>query len=117
MSVDEAKQYHSEQITVFANTEADMVTAITMNYSEEAEGIVRAAKQADMPVVISFTVETNGSLPTGQSLESAITTLDKVTGNAPVYYMINCAHPSHFGEVLSKGKPWLDRIHGLRANA
>jgi S-methylmethionine-dependent homocysteine/selenocysteine methylase len=118
MSVDEAEQYHSEQIKVFAETDADMVTAITMNYSEEAEGIVRAAKQEGMPVVVSFTVETNGSLPTGQSLESAITTLDKATGNAPVYYMINCAHPSHFETVLSNGKPWwLDRIHGLRANA
>ena len=117
MSVDEAEQYHCEQIKVFANTEADMVTAITMNYSEEAEGIVRAAKQASMPVAVSFTVETNGSLPTGQSLESAITTLDRVTDNAPVYYMINCAHPSHFETVLSSGRPWLDRIHGLRANA
>jgi S-methylmethionine-dependent homocysteine/selenocysteine methylase len=107
MSVDEAEQYHSEQIKVFANTDADMVTAITMNYSEEAEGIVRAAEQAGMPVAVSFTVETNGSLPTGQSLESAITTLDKVTGNAPVYYMINCAHPSHFEAVLgsNNGKP------------
>jgi S-methylmethionine-dependent homocysteine/selenocysteine methylase len=117
MSVDEAEQYHSEQIKVFANTDADMVTAITMNYCEEAEGIVRTAKQAGMPVAVSFTVETNGSLPTGQSLEDAITTLDKVTGNAPVYYMINCAHPSHFEAVLSNGKPWLDRIQGLRANA
>jgi S-methylmethionine-dependent homocysteine/selenocysteine methylase len=117
MSVDEAEQYHSEQIKVFAKTEADMVTAITMNYSEEAEGIVRAAKQASIPITVSFTVETNGSLPTGQSLESAITTLDNATDNAPVYYMINCAHPNHFERILSSGKPWLDRIHGLRANA
>jgi S-methylmethionine-dependent homocysteine/selenocysteine methylase len=71
-----------------------------------------------MPVAVSFTVESNGSLPTGQSLESVITTLDKATGSAPVYYMINCAHPSHFEAVSSNGKPWwLDRIHGLRANA
>jgi S-methylmethionine-dependent homocysteine/selenocysteine methylase len=118
MSVDEAERYHSEQIKVFADTDADMITAITMNYSEEAEGIVRAANEAGMPVVISFTVETNGSLPTGQSLESAITNLDRTTDNAPIYYMINCAHPSHFEAVLSNGKPWwLDRIQGLRANA
>ena len=118
MSVDEAEQYHNEQIKVFANTEADMVTAITMNYSDELRALFEAAKQASMPVAVSFTVETNGSLPTGQSLEDAITTLDKVTGNAPVYYMINCAHPSHFETVLNKGKPWwLNRIHGLRANA
>jgi S-methylmethionine-dependent homocysteine/selenocysteine methylase len=117
MSVDESEQYHSEQIKTFANTDADMVTAITMNYAEEAEGIVRAAKQAGMPVAVSFTVETDGLLPTGQSLESVITRLDQVTDSAPAYYMINCAHPNHFEAVLSDNKPWLDRISGLRANA
>src|SRR5690606_19487273 len=95
MSVEEAEQYHSEQIKTFADTEADMVSAITINYPQEAEGIIRAAKREGMPVAISFTVETNGLLPTGQSLDSVIAALDKVTGSAPVYYMINCAHPTH----------------------
>ncbi|HEX7034024.1 MAG TPA: homocysteine S-methyltransferase family protein [Nitrososphaera sp.] len=118
MSVAEAEQYHSEQIKTFAETEADMVSAITMNYPQEAEGIIRAAKREGMPVAISFTVETNGLLPTGQSLESVITALDEVTDSAPVYYMINCAHPTHIEKMLDSGdKSWSDRIRGLRANA
>jgi homocysteine S-methyltransferase len=89
-----------------------------MTYAEEAIGIARAARSAGMPVAISFTVETNGSLPSGQSLQGAIETVDQMTGFYPAYFMINCAHPSHFEEtIFSAEGPWLSRDHGLRANA
>lgn len=111
MSVVEAEQYHSEQIKIFADSEADMVTTITINYPQEAEGIIRAAKRKGMPVAISFTVETNGLLPTGQSLEGVITNLDKVTDGVPVYYMINCAHPTHIERcwwAVSTNRGWIE---------
>jgi S-methylmethionine-dependent homocysteine/selenocysteine methylase len=117
MSEAEAEGYHAEQIQTFAEGAADLVTAITMNYAEEAIGVARAARRAGMPVVLSFTVETDGSLPTGQPLGEAIRQVDAATGAAPAYYMINCAHPTHFGNVLAPGEPWLARLRGLRANA
>lgn len=117
MTAEEAERYHLDQIATFADTEADMVAAITMNYVDEAEGVVRAAKKAGMPVAVSFTVETDGMLPTGQSLESVVTYLDGATNSYPAYYMINCAHPTHFEATLSGDRPWLNRIRGLRANA
>jgi S-methylmethionine-dependent homocysteine/selenocysteine methylase len=117
MSEAEAQRYHLEQINAFNHTGADMVTAITMNYVEEAIGITRAAKSVGMPVAISFTVETDGKLPTGQTLKAAIEKVDEATDNAPVYYMINCAHPTHFESALAAGEPWVKRIRGLRANA
>ncbi len=117
MSPDEAEDYHAEQIASFAATEADMVTVITMNYVEEAIGIARAARAAGMPSAISFTTETNGRLPTGQSLKEAIEQVDAETGSAPSYFMINCAHPSHFAAQLNRGEEWTQRIRGLRANA
>jgi S-methylmethionine-dependent homocysteine/selenocysteine methylase len=117
MTVDEAANYHRNQIETFRDADADLVTAITMNYVEEAIGITRTAQSTGMPVVISFTVETDGQLPTGQSLKDAIAQVDAVTGNAPAYYMINCAHPTHFASILVPGEPWIDRIRGLRANA
>jgi len=117
MSEAEAESYHGEQIGTFADSAADMVTAITMNYVEEALGVARAAKSAGMPVVISFTVETDGKLVTGQSLKDAIATVDAATSAYPAYYMINCAHPTHFESVLTPGEPWLSRIRGLRTNA
>jgi len=112
-----AEAYHSEQIGTFAETAADMVTAITMTYAAEAIGVARAAAAAGLPSAISFTVETDGTLPDGQPLGDAIEEVDAETGSAPAYYMINCAHPLHFAGVLEAGAPWTTRIGGLRANA
>lgn len=117
MSIEVAKNYHSYQIKLVAETNADLVSALTMNYNEEAIGIVKAAKNYDIPVVISYTVETDGKLPSGQSLEEAITSLDKMTNNYVSYYMINCAHPDHFVHILNPNSTWTKRIKGLRANA
>ena len=117
LSADQAEAYHLPQIETFAGTAADMVCAITMNHADEAVGIARAARQAHMPVAISFTVETDGRLPTGQSLKAAIAEVDEATDGYPAYYMINCAHPSHFEGELTGGEPWVSRIRGLRANA
>ncbi|HZM97636.1 MAG TPA: homocysteine S-methyltransferase family protein [Vicinamibacterales bacterium] len=117
MSVQQAENYHREEIETFAATAADMICAITMNYVEEAIGIARAAERARMPVVLSFTVETDGRLPTGQTLRAAIEQVEENTGGYPRYYMINCAHPSHFESVLGDEGRWLGRVRGLRANA
>lgn len=117
MSAREAETYHREQIETFADSAADLVTALTMNYVEEAIGIVRAAQKANMPVAISFTVETDGNLPTGQTLKSAIQQVDQATAGYPAYYMINCAHPTHFEHIVAEGGQWLERLRGLRANA
>jgi homocysteine S-methyltransferase len=118
MTPDEAELYHRHQIDALAATEADIVTAVTMTYAAEAVGIARAAKAAGIPVAISFTLETDGHLPSGQPLSEAIREVDAQTGGAPAYYMINCAHPDHFADVLEDdGSCWTARIWGLRANA
>ena len=117
LSPDAAQDYHDTQIGTFADTAADMVTAITMTYVEEAVGLTRAAQAAGMPVVISFTTETDGRLPSGQALGEAIEQVDEVTDGAPAYYMLNCAHPTHFDGAFEEDGAWKDRIRGLRANA
>jgi len=117
MSVGQAEAYHREQARIFADSAADLLTAITMNYVDEAIGVTRAARSVDMPVVISFTVETDGRLPTGDTLPAAIERVDAATGAYPAYYMINCAHPTHFEGVLDGRQPWAQRLRGLRANA
>jgi S-methylmethionine-dependent homocysteine/selenocysteine methylase len=117
MTEGDAERYHTMQAVTFRDTEADMLTAITMTYAAEAIGVTRAAQAANIPVVISFTVETDGRLPTGQTLQEAVEQVDDATGRGPAYYMINCAHPTHFVGTLTAGELWLDRIRGLRANA
>jgi S-methylmethionine-dependent homocysteine/selenocysteine methylase len=117
MSVEETQAYHAEQIDVFADTDADMVTAFTLTNVAEAVGIARAAQAAGMPVAISFTLETDGMLPTGDSLGDAIAAVDAASDRWPAYYMINCAHPTHFARTLAAGGAWLSRLRGVRANA
>jgi len=117
MSAAEAEVYHARQIGVFARTGADMVAAITMTNVPEAIGVARAAAAERLPVAISFTLETDGRLPTGDPLKDAIAAVDSATGDGPAYYMINCAHPTHFADVLVGTDAWTRRICGLRANA
>jgi S-methylmethionine-dependent homocysteine/selenocysteine methylase len=112
-----AQDYHSTQIETFADTAADMVSALTLTYAAEAIGVARAAGSAGIPVAISFTLETDGRLPDGQPLGEAIEQVDAETGEGPAYYMLNCAHPIHFETVLEPASPWVQRIRGLRANA
>jgi homocysteine S-methyltransferase len=115
MSADEAASYHALQARAFADAGAEMVTAVTMTYSAEAVGIVRAVTAAGLPVVISFTVETDGRLPSGEALGDAIEAVDRATDGAAAYFMVNCAHPTHFTDVLHG--EWTSRIRGIRANA
>jgi S-methylmethionine-dependent homocysteine/selenocysteine methylase len=93
-----------------------MASAVTMNYAEEAQGIAAAAAEIGLPCVISFTVETDGRLPTGMSLGEAIRRVDESSQGEVAYYMINCAHPSHFAAVLGENGV-AERIGGIRANA
>ncbi|MBK6589433.1 MAG: homocysteine S-methyltransferase family protein [Acidobacteria bacterium] len=119
MSPKEARDYHSEQIRAFGEVQVDMISAITMTNVEEASGIAAAAADARLPSVISFTLETDGKLPSGASLKEAIETVDSEVETPPIYYMINCAHPSHSADelILGRGQPWIERIRGVRANA
>jgi homocysteine S-methyltransferase len=116
IAMDAAEDYFAEQLGWIAATEADMVTALTFNQAGEAAGLARAARAAGLPAVISFTVETNGALPTRQKLSDAIRQVDEATDGYPSYFMINCAHPDHFAGLLEDA-PWTRRIRGLRANA
>jgi homocysteine S-methyltransferase len=112
---DAAAAYHRPQLEAFVLAGADVATAYTMTHVEEAIGIVRAARDTGIPVAISFTVETDGRLPSGDLLAHAITTVDEAA--APDYYLINCAHPTHIEPALAEPGPWRDRIEGLRCNA
>jgi homocysteine S-methyltransferase len=117
MGAEEAEAYHAEQIASFVDSAADMVTAFTLTNIDEAVGIVRAAKSREMPCAISFTVETDGRLVKGETLQQAIETVDQETDGAAEYFAVNCAHPAHFEQALDAEAGWTRRICGIRANA
>ena len=117
MTVPEAKAYHRPQIETLAGTAADMVAALTMTSPAEASGITLAAQEAGIPCAISFTVETDGRLASGYALREAVELVDRETDGGSAYFMVNCAHPSHFAGALTEGGQWLERIRGVRPNA
>lgn len=117
MTATEAESYHAFQVRQMATAGVDVITAMTMGYVEEAVGITRAARAVGLPAVVSFTLETDGRLPSGSTLGDAIAAADAATDGYPTHYMINCAHPTHFEHALTGGEPWIRRIGGLRANA
>ncbi|MDF0597676.1 homocysteine S-methyltransferase family protein [Psychromarinibacter halotolerans] len=117
MTADEAQAFHAEQIGWFAETEADLVTAVTICTVNEGVGVIRAAAAAGMPVVLSYTTETDGRLPDGTPLGEAFEQTDMLTAGAAAYFMINCAHPDHFRAALESDAAWLGRVWGVRANA
>jgi len=117
MSASEAAKYHTTQIEALTDAGVDLVSAYTLNYSEEAMGIAQVAKRLQIPVVISFTLETDGQLPNRETLRDAIEKVDEYTDLYVSYYMINCAHPEHFKKVLKSEGKWKSRIAAIRANA
>jgi len=117
MAAKQARDYHTEQVQTFAGTDADMVHAMTITYPDEAVGVVLAAREAEIPVAISFTVETDGVLPDGTELGEAVERVDDATGGAAAYFAINCAHPTHFAHLLGAEQAWTQRLRGVRANA
>lgn len=117
MTAEEAAAYHEPQVRALAGAGADMVTAITMTNVPEAIGVARAAAAQTIPLAISFTVETNGALPTGETLGDAVCAVDEATAGWPAYFMVNCAHPSHFARQLPPDEAWTERVRGIRANA
>ena len=117
ISQQDALLLHAPQIHALGKAGVDMISAMTLTHSGEAIGIVRSAREIDIPVVIAFTLETDGRLPSGQPLGEAIAEVDAATNTGPLYYMINCAHPDHFRDVLDTTLAWTLRIGGIRSNA
>lgn len=116
MDASEAERYHAEQLRTFAETGCAQVSALTLSYPEEAIGIARAAEAVGLPLVVGFTVETDGRLPNGASIEEAVDAVDSATDGCVRAFMINCAHPTHFADALPEGGA-RGRIRALRANA
>ena len=117
MSADEAREYHSHQVELFAEQGCDMVSVLTLTYPDEGLGIAQAARDAGVPVALYFTVETDGRLPDGSTLQKAIETIDAAVDGYVAYYGINCAHPDHMAPALAGGGEWIERIRAVRANA
>ena len=116
-SVAAARDLHRLQIGALVESGVDLISAITMTNIDEATGVTLEADSFGVSVVISFNLETDGRIPSGETLEEAINLVDAATNDLPLYYMINCAHPDHFSHIITEGSDWLGRLGGIRAHA
>jgi S-methylmethionine-dependent homocysteine/selenocysteine methylase len=117
MTVAQARDYHSHQVRVLAGTECDLISVLTLNYADEGIGVALAARDAEIPVALSFTVETNGRLPDGTTLQDTIKAVDDATDGYVAYYGVNCAHPDHVQADIDPDADWVSRVSWVRANA
>ena len=117
MTAETARDYHRRQVEVLAGAGCDMVSTMTMTYAAEGAGVALAARDVGIPVAVSFTVETDGRLPDGSTIEDAIAAVDAATERYVRYFGVNCAHPDHLRPTLGGDADWVGRIGWLRANA
>lgn len=112
----EAQDYHSVQLQTLKSAKVDLVTAITFNNIPESIGIARAAKDLEIPLCISLSLDSSSKLNTGPSLSEAIDTIDAATGSSTAFYMVNCVHPLEYEPALDNAD-WILRVRGVRPNA
>ncbi len=120
-TVESALGYHRRQIRALAEAQVDAINALTMTNVSETVGIVKAAQEVGLPCIVSPTVEIDGTTPEGLSLGRFIEEVEVATEGSPLFYMVNCAHPTHLEPTLRRarelGERWLSRLRGFRANA
>ena len=112
----EAEAFHSWQASVLADTARRPRQRAHDHLRRRGDRDRQSSDEAWSPGHVSFTVETDGRLPSGQALAEAIEQVDAETDGSAAYFMVNCAHPTHFLPVLDVPGPWR-RVLGIRANA
>jgi S-methylmethionine-dependent homocysteine/selenocysteine methylase len=116
ITAEEAEDYHSVQLSTLKEADVDLAWAFTFNNIPEAIGVTRAAEKIDIPLAISFTLDSTSRLKSGPTLAEAIEAVDAQTNSAPEFYAINCSHPTEFEPALTPGS-WIDRVRSIRPNA
>lgn len=116
VTADSAEEYHSFQIACLKEAGADIACAHTFNNIPEAVGVARAARAEGLPLAMYFSLDSSSRLNTGPSLRDAVIETDSQTGNAPLFYGLNCSHPVEFEPALEPGD-WIDRLRSIRPNA
>ena len=114
MSPDESATYHSEQLSTFALMDVDIITARALNDNDEAIGVVKACRSLGVPIVISFKVDDQGNLPSGEALGKAITHVDQETHNYTTYFTLNCIGTDTLQHLSDGAGSWKGRLQGIQ---
>lgn len=101
LSTEQAKAFHSWQVNLFRDSKVDFLYAGIMPCLPEAIGMAMAMAETNIPYIISFTIQEDGKLIDGHTIDFAIHTIDNSVRNKPLGYMANCVHPTIAHKALS----------------
>ncbi|KAL5355523.1 Homocysteine S-methyltransferase [Aspergillus floccosus] len=95
-----------------------MLTLATITNLNEAIAFLQLAREVNLPAVVSFSLESDGKMLGGRTLECAIRAVDQATDGYAVYFGVNCVHPLRIAEALRKVPGEVrGRIGMVRGNA
>lgn len=101
LNLEQAIAFHSWQANLFKSAKVDFLYAGIMPVLTEAAGMAVVMSDTDLPYIISFTIQRDGKLIDGHTIDYAIRHIDDHVSNKPVCYMTNCVHPDIVYEALS----------------
>lgn len=110
---EELIEEHFVQARLLKEMGVDCILIETMNTLLEAKVSLQAAKETGLPVFVSFVVNENGDLLSGETLQEVITELDKIGSNG---YMLNCRTLTPITVAAEKMAPVYSGIKGIYAN-
>ena len=117
MTTAEAEAYHFAQVGDARRGRRRLDQRPHTHLSRRGDRDRPGGCEARAPVVISFTVETDGRLPGGTSLGDAIERVDAETEGAAGVLHDQLRAPDPFRGRARGGAAWVGRVGGIRANA
>ena len=117
---DEAYNFHKFQVKKLSEAGVDFLLGSTLPASSEALGMAKAMAESNIVYILSFVIHPNGKLLDGTSLNETISVIDNSVSPKPIYYMLNCVHPTHcmsaINNELNNTEVIRTRLKGLQAN-
>jgi S-methylmethionine-dependent homocysteine/selenocysteine methylase len=118
VSIDSARAVYRHQIRTLVEEGVEIISLMTVTNLNEAIAVIEVAKEMNIPVAVSFSLESDGKLLSGLSLENAIQTVDEATDGYTTYFGINCVHPTRILQPLENMDLEVrQRIGLIRGNA
>lgn len=118
VSITLAQENYRSQVHVLAQEGVDMLSIMTVTNLNEAIAAVTVAREFNLPIHVSFSIETNGRLQGGRTVDDVIREVDHLTESYTTYFGVNCAHPRHIMAALQGvSKEVRSRIGSIRGNA